>query len=127
MEKQYDRKLFLFFGVFFVLLSVLFNWATISTGAFPAGHDVLLIALAIIALCNAYLAPQFIQNDERTKMIRARGMFVSYYFVLGYMIIMLTLLHFHVIEISAYQAVSVLAALTISTVFLSFVILSRKY
>ncbi len=126
-EKQYDRKLFLVFGGLFTVMSLLFNWATISTGTFPAGHDIMLIAITVIVFSNAYLAPQFIKNDERTKKIKERGMFYSYYINLGYLIILMTLLHFNILKISAYQAVCIIAALTIITVFLSFVVLSKKY
>ncbi|MGP4040790.1 hypothetical protein ACTWP4_12975 [Gracilibacillus sp. D59] len=127
MKKQYDRKLFVIFGTMFLLMSALFNGATISTGVFPAGHDIMLIAITIMCFCNAYLAPQFIQNDERTKRIKERSMFYSYFIILGYMIIMLTLLQFNFLFITAYQAVAILAALTIMTVFISMVVLSKRY
>ncbi|WP_018934146.1 hypothetical protein [Gracilibacillus lacisalsi] len=127
MKKQYDRKLFVIFGVMFLLMSALFNWATISTGVFPAGHDLMLIAMTVMCFCNAYLAPQFIQNDERTKRIKERSMFYSYFINLGYMAIFLTLLQFNLLAITAYQTVAILAALTIMTVFISMVVLSKRY
>ncbi|RPF52229.1 hypothetical protein [Aquisalibacillus elongatus] len=127
MSKQYDRKLYLIFGVFFIFITAIINIATITAGTFPAGHDVILIALTIIVFCNAYLAPQFIQNDERTKKIKERGMFYSYFFILGYMMLMMTLLYFEILNISAYQAVTLLTGITVPTVFISFVILSFKY
>ncbi|WP_091484464.1 hypothetical protein [Gracilibacillus orientalis] len=127
MKKQYDRKLFVIFGIMFLLMSGLISAATISTGVFPAGHDIMLIAMAVMCFCNAYLAPQFIQNDERTKRIKERSMFYSYFIILGYMIIMLTFLQFHFLAITAYQAVAILAALTIMTVFITMVVLSKRY
>ncbi|MFD2655821.1 hypothetical protein [Gracilibacillus thailandensis] len=127
MKKQYDRKLFVIFGTVFLLMSALFNWATISTGVFPAGHDLMLIAMTVMCFCNAYLAPQFIQNDERTKRIKERSMFYSYFINLGYMAIFLTLLQFNLLAITAYQTVAILAALTIMTVFITMVVLSKRY
>ncbi|MGN8648021.1 hypothetical protein ACTNEO_18300 [Gracilibacillus sp. HCP3S3_G5_1] len=127
VKKQYDRRLFIIFGVMFLLMSGLFNWATISTGVFPVGHDLMLIAMTVICFCNAYLAPQFIQNDERTKTIKERSMFYSYFINLGYMILLLTLLQFNLLAITASQAIAILAALTIMTVFLSMVVLSKRY
>ncbi|MFD2640002.1 hypothetical protein [Piscibacillus salipiscarius] len=127
MSKQYDRKMYIFLGVVIALMTTIINIATITTGTFPAGHDVILIAMTIMVFCNAYLAPQFIQNDERTKRIKERGMFLSYFFISGYMLLMMTLLNLGLITISASQAVTILAGLTISTVFLSFVILSFRY
>ncbi|WP_058306222.1 hypothetical protein [Gracilibacillus massiliensis] len=127
MEKQYDRKLFFIFGIMFTLLSLLFNWATISTGVFPAGHDIMLIAMTVMSFSNAYLAPQFVKNDERTKKIKERGMFFSYFINLGYLIILMTLLQFKILDVTAYQVVCMIAALTIMTVFVSFVVLSKRY
>ncbi|WP_163583109.1 hypothetical protein [Gracilibacillus saliphilus] len=127
MKKQYDRKLFVIFGIMFLLMSALFNWATISTGVFPAGHDLMLIAMTVMCFCNAYLAPQFIQNDERTKRIKERSMFYSYFINLGYMAIFLTLLQFNLLAITAYQTVAILAALTIMTVFITMGVLSKRY
>lgn len=80
-----------------------------------------------MAFCLAYLYPQFKENDERSKKIRERGMFISYFFILGYMIILMALFQFEIINLNGYQTVSVLTALTISTVFSSFVVLSKRY
>ncbi|UOE94929.1 hypothetical protein [Alkalihalobacillus sp. LMS39] len=54
-------------------------------------------------------------------------MFISYFFILGYMIILMALFQFEIINLNGYQTVSVLTALTISTVFSSFVVLSKRY
>ena len=127
MAKKYDRKLFLIFGVFFLFIAGLYNWATISTGVFPAGHDIILVSLVVVCFCNAYLAPQFVQNDERVRRIRERGVFISYFITIGYIVILLTLLQFEVVYLYAYQAMAIIAALMLTTVFISFVILARKY
>ncbi|MDX8046743.1 hypothetical protein SH601_12195 [Gracilibacillus sp. S3-1-1] len=127
MTKQYDRKLFVILGVFFLLLAILFNVATISTRTFPAGHDLMLLAMTVMCFCNAYLAPQFVQNDERTKKIRERSMFYSYIMNIGFIIVMLTVLYFDILDVTAYQAVAILGALIIVTSFLTMVVLSKRY
>lgn len=67
------------------------------------------------------------RNDERTKTIKERSMFYSYFINLGYMILLLMLLQFNLLAITASQAIAILAALTIMTVFLSMVVLSKRY
>ncbi|WP_066191103.1 hypothetical protein [Gracilibacillus timonensis] len=124
---SYDRKLFIIFGIVFLLMSALFNVATISTGAFPAGHDIMLLAVTLSCFCNAYLAPQFVQKDERVKRIKERGVYLSYFIVLAFIIVLTALLHFEVLHLSGYQAISLLAAFMIGTVFVAFVVLARKY
>jgi len=47
-------------------------------------------------------------------------------FILGYMIILMGLFQFNVVALSGYQTVSVLAALTMMTVFISFVVFSKR-
>ncbi|MFV8827847.1 hypothetical protein [Alkalihalobacterium sp. APHAB7] len=122
-----SRKLYFFFGCMFFVYTLLFGSATIYTGLFPAGHELLIFAMCVMSFCIAYLFPQFKDNDERSKRIRERGMFFSYFFILGYMIIGMGLFQLEVIAFDGYQTISILAMLTIVTVFLSFVILSRRY
>ena len=75
----------------------------------------------------AYLQPQFKENDERSKKIKEKGMFFSYFFILGYLMIFLILLNFDMVALTALQVTSMLTALMIVTVFTSFVALSFRY
>lgn len=127
MSNKAGQRQFIFFGILFLLFSGLTSSATIAGGVFPAGHDIILLGVSVMAFCNAYLYPQFKTNDERSKRIREKGMFVSYFFILGYMVILMGLFQFNVINISGYQTVGVLATLVMMTVFISFVVLSKRY
>ncbi|SET51648.1 hypothetical protein SAMN05421676_105159 [Salinibacillus kushneri] len=127
MNKKTGQIQFVVFGFLFLAFSVIASIASISAGVFPMGHDIVLFGVSVMAFCNAYLYPQFKENDERSKRIREKGMFISYFFILGYMIILMGLFQFNVITLSGYQSVSVLAALTMMTVFISFVVFSRRF
>ncbi len=80
-----------------------------------------------MCFCLSYLYPQFKENDERSKKIKERGMFFSYIFIMGYMLVFLMLFQFEGFMLDGYQTVSLLAALSMSTVFISFVVLSKRY
>jgi hypothetical protein len=127
MNSKTGRRLFLLFGFIFLSNSLLLLFSSISTGAFFAGYELVFLGTAVMSFCLAYLYPQFKDNDERAKRIRERGMFISYFFILGYMIILMPLLQFELIVLSGYQTVSLLSTMTIITVFTSFVVLSKRF
>src|SRR5690625_211844 len=126
MSRKAGQIQFIVFGFLFLALSVIKSIAAISGGLFPIGHDIVLFGVSVMAFCNAYLYPHFKENDERSKRIKEKGMFVSYFFILGYMIVLMGLFQFNVVALSGYQTVSVLAALTMMTVFISFVVFSKR-
>jgi hypothetical protein len=127
MNSKTGRRLFLLFGLVFLSNSLFLLFSSISTGAFFAGYELVFLGTAVMSFCLAYLYPQFKDNDERAKRIRERGMFISYFFILGYMIILMPLLQFELIVLSGYQTVSLLSTMTIITVFSSFVVLSKRF
>lgn len=114
-------------GFLLLLSSVLISIVSLTFGKFPAGHEIMLFGLSIVSLCNAYLYPQFKANDERSKRIREKGMFVSYFFIMGYILVLMLLFEFNVLLLNGYQTVCVLATLIMITVFSSFVVLSKRY
>lgn len=122
-----EQKFFVASGVLILLYSLLISFGSFYTGSFPAGHDVGLFGVSVMCFCLAYLYPQFKENDERSKRIKEKGMFISYFFIMGYMIIFMALFQLHIITLDGYQTISILAALIIMTVFLSFVIYSKRY
>lgn len=54
-------------------------------------------------------------------------MFFSYFFILGYSIILMGLFQFKVIHVDGYQTICLVVSLIIMTVFISFVVLSKRY
>lgn len=115
-----------YFIIGFLLLveSVYFVYGS-RNGNFSLSPSVaLIVALAVMFLSLGYLQPQFKMKDERIKIIQEKGMFYSYFILMGYFFLFVGLIHFNIISISAIGVVMLLASLTIITVFLSFVILS---
>ncbi|MFD2761575.1 hypothetical protein [Lentibacillus juripiscarius] len=126
MSEKSGQIQFVILGFLFLAISIIYSIASISGGVFPSGQDVILFGVSVMAFSNAYLYPQFKGNDERSKQIREKGMFVSYFFILSYMIILMGLFGLNVIALNGFQTVSILAALTMITVFISFVVFSKR-
>lgn len=93
----------------------------------PLTETYTLLSMAVMSFCLSYLAPQFSQKDERTRMIREKGMFFSGLAFLIYSVILTTALQFNLIALSAIEAINILVALMISTIFISMVVISKKY
>ncbi|GGP16901.1 hypothetical protein [Oceanobacillus neutriphilus] len=127
MNSKTGRIFFLIAGFIFLFYTLLIGFASITTGNFFAGYELVYFSVTIMSFCLAYLYPQFKDNDERTKRIRERGIFFSFFIIVGYMVILMPLFQFEVIHLNGYQTVSILASLAIATVFSSFVILSKRY
>jgi hypothetical protein len=85
------------------------------------------MSLTVLSFCMHYLYPQFKQKDERMKMIREKGIFYSYFAILVFHVIFMTILQFDVIQLTALNLLNVLTSLTIMTVFISMVIAARIY
>lgn len=126
MKNQYGRGLYILFGSIFLLFSLLLSLAPITTGTFPIGQELVMFSISVVAFCLAYLYPQFKENDERSKLIRQKGMFYSYFIIIGYLMIMSGLFQFNIIYLNGIQTLYVIQTLIIITVFLSFVVLSKK-
>lgn len=117
---------FIVLGSLFLLFSILFSTASVYSGKFPVGPELMMLSLSIMAFCNAYLFPQFKTKDERSSVIREKGMFYSYFIIVGFLVVFMTLFQFKLINLDGYQMVCVIAALLISTVFSSMVVVSKR-
>ena|SRR5665647_792084 len=126
MSNKFAQRLYFVFGIIFLLFSVMLSIASITTGVFPAGQELITFGVSIMAFCLAYLYPQFKQNDERSKLIREKGMFFSYIIIMGLMMILSGLFQFNIINLNGAQTVYLIETLTVITVFLSFIIISIK-
>ena len=126
MKNQYGRGLYSVFGFVFLIFSIIFSIASITTGVFPVGQELVTFGISVMSFCLAYLYPQFKENDERSKLIREKGMFYSYFIIIGFLMIMSGLFQFNIINLNGIQTLYVIQTLIIITVFLSFVVLSKK-
>ena len=121
-----NQRIFFILGIFFLVNGILFTGASISAGRFPVGFDVMSFAISIMAFCNGYLYPQFKAKDERSRIIREKGMFYSYFILIGYLALFMILFQFTSLQLDGYQTVCIFAALLIATVFSSFVVVSKR-
>ncbi len=121
------NKAFIGFGIFFALNGLLLVTAGLSSGGRPIPAGYMMFAMSVMTFCLSYLQPQFKSKDERSRMIREKGMFYSYFLLLGYILSFLLLLQFNIFEISSVTLLNLLAALLISTVFVSMVVVAKRY
>ncbi|MFJ8530223.1 permease [Bacillus sp. NPDC094106] len=124
---NYSQKYFLIMGIIFSAMSGFMLFIGIMAHSSPPPQTYTLLAMTVMCFCLSYLHPQFKEKDERMKLIRQKGMFYSYFALLAYYILFSIGLNLKIITLSAAELLNILAALTICTVFISFVILSKKY
>src|SRR5699024_681347 len=112
-----SRKTYLIFGIVFTLLGAFYLFVSLMAEGTPVPQTYITFALAIMSFCMSYLFPHLKTKDERSRLIREKGMFYAYFVMLGYFFIFMTLFSFNIIEISALTTVNMLMALMIATVF----------
>ncbi|MFS0752265.1 hypothetical protein [Oceanobacillus sp. 1P07AA] len=127
MNSKTGRRFFTIMGCLFMLYTAIFSSASLFSLGILQGHELIQLSMSVMCFCLAYLYPQFKQNDERTKAIKERGMFFSYFFFAVYSVILMILLQFGLLSLTGYQTITLMASLMIITVFSSFVILSKRY
>lgn len=121
-----NRITFTVLGIIMLVNAILFNGADIYIGKFP--DDLMIIALSIMCFCLAYLTPHFAAKDERAQKIRERAVYMSYFWVMGFSIILMFVFNpISNINIASYEVVSLLISLFISIVFLNMVYYAKKY
>lgn len=121
------RVLLLFLGIFNLVIGGFVFVVGILAESGPLSISWLFLSMAVMAFSLSYLYPQFIQKDERMRLIREKGMFFSFIAMQVYLVIFMLLLSFGIISISASDLIYILIALMICTVFLSFVVYSKIY
>ncbi|GIO25212.1 hypothetical protein J11TS1_37930 [Oceanobacillus sp. J11TS1] len=127
MNKDISRGIFLVLGFLQLAMFGFYVFAAIMGNTFPAPSTYTMLSVAVMAFCMSYLYPQFKQKDERMKLIRQKGLEYSYFTLLVYYIILLAILQFNLLTLSALDVLYILMALTICTVFICMVIAAKKY
>jgi hypothetical protein len=125
--KDRYRITFLILGVFFLAMSGFIIYSGVMADSAPPSESYIMIGMAVMCFCLSYLYPQFKQKDERMKLIREKGMFVSFFAMMMYLIAFNLGLKLDLILLTASEAINILSTLLICTVFLSFVIYSKIY
>ncbi|WP_254846694.1 permease [Oceanobacillus sojae] len=127
MNKDISRGLFLILVFFQLGMFGFIVFAAVMANTFPAPSTYIQLSVAIMAFCMSYLYPHFKQKDERMKLIRQKGLEYAYFTILVYYIILLMILQFNLLTLSALDVLYILIALTICTVFICMVIAAKKY
>ena len=84
-------------------------------------------SLAIISFAMAYLAPHMRGNDERIRYIRQRGALYTSILAIFYCSVMWLLTYYEIVELNARQTILIILSLISSTLFISWLVLSRKH
>ncbi|MFD1018621.1 permease [Thalassobacillus hwangdonensis] len=122
-----NPKVFFGFGILFSLFAAFFFFIGIAAGEEPIPQSFIMISMAIMAFCLSYLQPHFKEKDERMKRIREKGMFYSYFALLVYYMVLSLGLQLDLMQMTAIMVVNLMIALTISTVFISMVIVAKTH
>lgn len=123
----YGRSLFSVLGIVHLLSAGFLLAIGLMAGSKPYMITWLCVSMAVMSFSMAYLYPQWVQKDERMKLIRQKGMFFSMTALMLYLIVFMILLGFKIVSLPALEVIYILTALLISTLFLSFVIYSIIY
>ena len=119
------RAIFLILGFIMLVNTTIINGAYISVGKFP---ELMSVALTIMIFCLAYLSPHLDVKDERAQKIRERAIYISYFWGMGFAIILMIIFNPNTnIDLAVYQVLTLFIALYISTVFINMVYYAKKY
>ncbi|MEI5922565.1 permease [Bacillus sp. TD10] len=124
---NYSQKYFVIMGIIFLFMSGFMILTGIMTHSAPPSITYPLLGMMIMSFCLSYLHPQFKEKDERMKLIRYKGMFFSFFALIAYYLLFSFGLNLKILTLSATELLNILMALTMSTVFISFVVLSKRY
>ncbi|MGE7633371.1 permease [Bacillus paramycoides] len=124
---NYSQKYFVVMGIIFLVMSGFMILTGIMTHSAPPAITYPLLAMMIMCFCLSHLHPQFKEKDERMKLIRYKGMFFTFFALTAYYLLFSIGLNLKVITPSATELLNILMALTMSTVCISFVVLSKRY
>ncbi|NQD65619.1 permease [Bacillus haikouensis] len=119
-----QNKWYFIIGGIFAAQGIFILAVGIIDGSIPF-YALPLFAMAVMSFCMSYLHPHFKQKDERMRMIREKGMFYSYFALLSYFMILMWVLQFDLIQLTAMNLLYIIMALTIMTVFISMAVVAK--
>ncbi|SDO49584.1 hypothetical protein [Alkalicoccus daliensis] len=126
ISAKHAKLSFFIAGAVFTALTVLFFTASILGGAFFAGHELSVAAMAVMSFCLAYFYPHFMENKEIAKQVRGEAAFYTCLCILGYLSIFILLYQFNLLLLTGIQTVWLLAFLSTCTLYTFFAVVTRK-
>jgi hypothetical protein len=121
-----SRLTFYICGGLFLIMTLFMAFVGIAADESIVPQTWTLLSLTVMSFSMGYLFPQFKQKDERMKLIRQKGLFYAYFALIVYFLIFFLLIGLKIIDISALELLQILSGMTISTVFLSMVYVSKR-
>ncbi|QIW79987.1 hypothetical protein [Bacillus tequilensis] len=122
-----SQRNFYLLGVLFLMLLGVIAFFRIATDSLSYLEILMYGTAAFICFARGYIYPQFKHKDERANFIKQKGMKISFTALLTYLVVILYGTYLNVITLSVFEIVSTLIALTLLTLFSSWVILVKKY
>lgn len=125
MSKDYSPRAFIFIGCLFLCMTIfMFIVSIVGKVALPQTYS--LFAMTVMSFSMSYLYPQFKQKDERMRLIRYKGMGFTFFALVFYYIVLSGIIQFDILPLTAMEVLNIIAALTISTLFISMVVLAKR-
>ncbi|MGN9867146.1 hypothetical protein [Bacillus swezeyi] len=121
------RKSCYIIGGLFVFIFVVQMVVGIAAGSLSLIELLMLGALAFLSFAAGYLYPEFKQKDERSQLIRQKGMEYSMIALSVYFLVLILGMQLGFITLAAVDVVRILVSLQIMTIFSSWIILSKKF
>ncbi|RWZ55126.1 permease [Halobacillus fulvus] len=124
---DYTPKAFSVIGVLFCGLAAFLIYAGIQSDSFPVSMVLTYVTFAVLSFCMRVLYPQIKQKDERMKWIRQKATLISFVGVMLYLIVFQFLYQFGFIQMDVDMTLSIIVSLSLMTLFLSMVVLAKRY
>nr|WP_295975470.1 hypothetical protein [uncultured Bacillus sp.] len=118
----------------FYLIGSLFIFILISRIIVGIGANSLTIVeilawgtLAYLSFAGGFLFPQFKNKDERSQLIKQKGMYITGCALLIYVVAFLVTNQIYSLSLNAVHVVQIFLSLTIITMITSWLLLAKKY
>ncbi|SEQ00134.1 hypothetical protein [Piscibacillus halophilus] len=121
-----SRTVYLILAILMTINAVFISITTIYAGDFPAGIDMITISLAYMGWSIYYLYPQFKMNDERTKRIKERGLFYSFFGIMGFLLFIIIFIGFFDAQLETMKLIQYLTSFIMIMIWTSFIVTSKR-
>lgn len=124
--KKY-KIIYLILGIIFLINALVFNMDFFVKGLFP--KNIILFALSIMSFCLFNISEHLVLKDERSKKIKERSVYISYFWSSAFLIVLLVALNPYspLISINAGDLVMLIISIHISIIFITLTLYSKKY
>ncbi|WP_020618055.1 DUF2178 domain-containing protein [Paenibacillus daejeonensis] len=123
-EGRNNRRLFLITGSLVTLCAIYINYEPLMNGEFPL--SMLLLAVGCNQLLMAYVAPHIFPKDERSKNISTKSTHVTFFALVGMMLVLLIVNGADASRLDGTQVLHVLTATLLLAIPGSMIFFSKR-